>query len=126
MQRAPAAAASLVPVALAGGFFRRIAELFAGEPERIAAPVMKAQASIEAASAGKLAAVAASAAAIAGGGVAVKAHDAPAARTPATAKTQSQPPSAPARTSLSHRPGVAAPTFAAAAAREARPWPAPA
>jgi hypothetical protein len=87
MQRAPAAAAALMPAGLvvgtgsgAGGLLARLGELVVGAQDRVAAPLVKAQSAMEAASVGKVAAVTASVAAMAGGGVAVQQRvaDAPA------------------------------------------------
>jgi RNA polymerase sigma factor (sigma-70 family) len=80
MRTSGAPIAALLPPALAaapetvvpagGGILDRLGELFLSTQERVAAPLIKAQAALEVAGSTKVAAVAASAAALAGGGVA--------------------------------------------------------
>lgn len=107
MHRGQAAAAALLPpVALgggAGGLFDRLADVVMQLHERVAAPVIKVQSSLEAAGSMKVAAVAASTVALAGGGVAVRQHGtihvdarpaeaaASAERTPGTAAASAAP-----------------------------------
>ena len=80
MRHAHAPVAALLPPAVLGGaaaaptvgLLDRLGELFLGAQDRVAAPLIKAQSAVEAASSMKMAAVAASTVAIAGGGVAVE------------------------------------------------------
>ena len=116
MQRAPSAAAAVVPVGAAtgSGLLTRLVEWLHGLGE----PVLRLQPSFEAAGAAKVAAVAASAAAIAGGGVAVHqeataSSSAPAAaeRAAETTAAASPPAAKPAGEPLApleHRPEAAA------------------
>ena len=76
LHRSSAPVAALLPPAIVGaapssGLLDRLGEIVIGLQERIAAPVVKAQTAIEAASSLKFAAVAASSVAIAGGGAVV-------------------------------------------------------
>jgi RNA polymerase sigma factor (sigma-70 family) len=79
MHRTAAPVAALLPSAILGdtggsasGVLDRLGELVLGVQERIVAPMLKVQGSLEAVGSTKLAAVAASTVAIAGGGVAVE------------------------------------------------------
>jgi RNA polymerase sigma factor (sigma-70 family) len=129
------AAVPVAPLVVAprdgGGLLRVVEVAFAGAHDRAASAAVKAQAAIEALSAGKVAAVAASAAAVASGGVAAveriadgPGHDAPAVHrvVPAASRASAAPapPSAPT-TTASVAPAEPASTPTTTAASSAAP-----